>query len=64
MTISILPEVPVPDNLCKSCMSGCGVLINSQYLQSFLDAWSTDGPLPECLFYKEVSYHGLDGVRP
>jgi hypothetical protein len=54
----------MPENLCFSCMANCGIIVNSDYLQKFLFAWTFDQPFPNCDFYKEVSFHGLEGTRP
>lgn len=54
----------MPENLCKSCKNGCGIIINSAYLREFMFAWTFDQPLPTCDFYIEASFHGIAGVSP
>lgn len=53
----------MPENQCKSCTNSCGIIIHSTYLRDFTFAWTFDEPLPICIFYKESSFHGLEGVR-
>jgi len=54
----------IPGFLCPSCAQQCGILIHSQYCLAAMMAYSNNQPVPECLFYKELLFHGLEGVRP
>lgn len=54
-----MPELP-----CCHCERRCSMFLHSQFHMRFLFAWANNSPAPECVDFREVRFHGLEGVRP
>lgn len=51
-------------NPCNGCRCSGSCPAQNELCRVALFAWVHDEQLPECPFFQELFYHGLEGVRP